>query len=78
VTLRVLGPALLLSPDGAGEKHDDEPGDGHHYRNALGILLGGTYEGGEEDTFLTIGLEYDRQGEVLPFEHRWGPLRICW
>jgi hypothetical protein len=38
------------------EAHGEEP----HYRNAVGILLGGTYESEEDDTFFTWGVEYER------------------
>jgi len=46
-------------------QHDDEghgspSGHGHHYRNALGPVLGGTYESEEEKTFFTVGVEYER------------------
>ena len=42
----------------AAEAHDAH-GEGHP-KNALGIVLGGTYESEEKDTFFTIGAEYER------------------
>ena len=42
------------------EEHDEAGGHGLHYRNALGLVLGGTYESEEKDTFFTVGLEYER------------------
>ncbi len=39
----------------AHEAHGEE-----HARNGLGIVLGGTYESEEKDTFFTIGAEYER------------------
>jgi len=32
----------------------------HSFRNALGIILGGTCENEEKDTFFTFGVEYER------------------
>ena len=42
------------------EGHGSESGHGLHHRNFLGLVLGGTYESEEEDTFFTVGLEYER------------------
>lgn len=39
----------------AHEGHGEE-----HPKNALGLVLGGTYESEEEDTYFTIGVEYER------------------
>jgi hypothetical protein len=43
---------------GAAEAHETHGEE--HPRNALGIVLGGTYESEEKDTFFTIGVEYER------------------
>ena len=65
----LLGPATLgRAQEHAGRDADEahEAAEGHeahgeeHARNALGIVLGGTYESEEEDTFFTIGVEYER------------------
>jgi len=40
----------------AHEAHGEEL----HHHNALGIVIGGTYESEEKDTFLTLGAEYER------------------
>ncbi len=40
----------------ASEAHGEE----HFHRNALGLVLGGTYESEEKDTFFTLGVEYER------------------
>jgi len=61
---------LVAVPSGAQETASrDEPvaheegGSGHEelqHRNAFGLVVGGTYESEEEDTFFTIGVEYER------------------
>ncbi len=45
-----------LHEPAAHEAHGEE----HFHRNALGILIGGTYESEEKDTFFTLGAEYER------------------
>jgi hypothetical protein len=40
----------------AHEVHGEE----HFHRNALGVTIGGTYESEEKETFLTLGVEYER------------------
>jgi hypothetical protein len=58
------------------EEHPSDTGSGEHAghegegvdlpKNAIGFLVGGTYESEEEETFFTIGLEYTRE-----LSHRW-------
>ena len=53
------------------EKHDAHAGEhgahGEHPKNGLLLFLGGTVETVEDETFFTIGVEYERQ-----FADRWG------
>ena len=44
----------------AAHEASEAPGEEHFHRNALGIVIGGTYESEEEDTFFTLGVEYER------------------
>jgi hypothetical protein len=44
---------------GEMEAHGEEHG-GHHHKNEVALMLGGTYESEEEETLFTIGAEYAR------------------
>jgi hypothetical protein len=79
VTL-VVAAGLLAAPAGAGaQEHDAAQAavhDAHveHAKNALALFLGGTLETVEDETFFTIGGEYerglgDRWGIQLVVEH---------
>jgi hypothetical protein len=63
----MMGAWLATTPVGAQEHAaPHEPaahaahGKEHFHRNFLGILIGGTYESEEKDTFFTLGVEYER------------------
>lgn len=43
----------------SGEAHAGEH-EGHHHKNEVAFVVGGTYESEEEETYFTLGAEYGR------------------
>jgi hypothetical protein len=69
---RLAVAALICSPvvpgvaarEGHAESH--EPAGVELPENAVGLVVGGTYESEEHETFFTVGVEYSRE-----LSHRW-------